>query len=153
MRKTRPIADRFWEKVSKTDSCWVWTGVKTRGGYGYLHKSSGTEQQSRRAHRISWELHNGQIPDGLWVLHKCDNPPCVNPDHLFLGDRKANMDDCAAKGRICNIGKSRMTHCQRGHEFNVENTYMTNQGHRGCRICRLDSQRRRRAAAAIRSMK
>ena len=92
----RPIAERFWEKVSKTDGCWLWTASLTRGGYGQFPLRKGV---IRRAHRIAWELTNGPVPDGLWVLHQCDNPPCVRPDHLFLGTPKDNTADKIAKGR------------------------------------------------------
>lgn len=92
----RPTAERFWSHVVKTETCWLFNGGKTKD-YGVLNDGNGNNV---RANRFSWELHNGPIPHGLWVLHKCDNPPCVNPDHLFLGDRSANMKDAAAKGRL-----------------------------------------------------
>lgn len=105
----RPVAERFWEKVSKDGPipphkpelgpCWMWTaGINVpRGGYGMFALRKGV---IRRAHRIAWELANGRpVPDGLWVLHHCDNPPCVRPDHLFLGTPKDNTDDMAVKGR------------------------------------------------------
>ena len=135
MRKTKPIESRFWEKVNKTESCWVWVGSITGSGYGFLHYGTKTERKPYRAHRLSWELHYGVIPDGLWVLHKCDNRKCVNPDHLFIGDRSDNMRDCAEKGRVCTIGKSQLTHCKRGHEFTEENTIVNKYGHRRCKTC------------------
>lgn len=152
-RKRRPIEDRFWEKVQKTDSCWLWTGSKQgRMGYGYLHIGGKKDRKPSRAHRLSWVIHNGPIPDGLYVLHKCDVPACVNPDHLFLGDHKANMQDCASKGRVCTIGKSRLTHCIRGHEFSIENTFVSKNGHRRCRKCAdMRDAKRGRKAAAIRA--
>lgn len=93
----RSLADRFWEKVQKTDSCWIWTGAHMSNGYG----SIGSCAKGRRllAHRVSWELHNGPIPDGLCALHRCDNRTCVNPNHLFLGTYKDNALDMHAKGR------------------------------------------------------
>jgi hypothetical protein len=94
-RRLEPLEIRFWRQVKKMDSgCWVWTGVTTNG-YGQISYGG----KGRRAHRVSWELHCGTIPDGLLVLHKCDNPPCVNPSHLFLGTHQDNMDDAIEKGR------------------------------------------------------
>src|SRR5882672_3448747 len=89
--RSRPGKDKFWEKVNKTDTCWLWTGKIARDGYGYL--------RDQAAHRVSWELHNGPVPEGKWVLHHCDIRPCVNPSHLFLGSRQDNMDDMSMKGR------------------------------------------------------
>lgn len=92
------LAARFWEKVDRAEGCWLWTGAKS-SGYGKI-------QRGQRgagyvwAHRVAWELTVGPIPDGLQVLHACDNPPCVNPAHLFLGTRSDNMRDAASKGRL-----------------------------------------------------
>ena len=130
------IAEQFWSRVEKTDSCWLWTGSTNKYGYGLTHRGGPNQATTRRAHRMAWELCNGPIPKGLWVLHKCDNPPCVNPDHLFVGNRSDNMKDAAAKGRNCTVGKSRLTHCKHGHPFSPENTYIRRYGHRGCRACR-----------------
>lgn len=89
------LEQRFWSKVQKApDGCWVWTGAKTYG-YGVL----GIDSRNRRAHRVSFELANGPIPAGLFVCHRCDNPPCVRPDHLFLGTNRDNSQDKIAKGR------------------------------------------------------
>jgi hypothetical protein len=101
-RRRRPLADRFWEKVSRggsTDECWGWNGARHLHGYGIILEG-GRGSVPIGAHRASWLLHNGPIPDGLWVLHKCDNPPCCNPEHLFLGTVKDNSVDCARKGRV-----------------------------------------------------
>jgi len=94
--KRGSIEDRFWSKVSRGPGCWVWTGSTIRG-YGQL--STTRSAGPTLAHRFSWQIHNGPIPDAMQVLHRCDNPPCVNPDHLFLGDPKINSDDKIAKGR------------------------------------------------------
>lgn len=99
---TTSLIDRFWSKVSKSDDadgCWVWTGGHTGKkngpkGYGCF----GLYYKVIRAHRFSWELHYGPISDDLWVLHKCDNRPCVRPDHLFLGTNQDNCLDAVKKG-------------------------------------------------------
>lgn len=88
---------RFWAKVKKSDGCWEWTAMK-RGGYGRITRD-GKSNGMLTAHRLSWELAHGAIPVGLFVLHKCDNPPCVRPDHLFLGTQYDNVQDRVAKGR------------------------------------------------------
>lgn len=100
MRTKRPLEDRFWEKVAKTDDpsgCWVWTATKNNKGYGLLSISAAVGK--RLAHRISYEIHFGRIPKGLFVLHSCDNPLCVNPTHLRIGDQTANMADAISRGR------------------------------------------------------
>lgn len=87
---------RFWDKVEKTDGCWIWRASKTNNGYGRFQ----IKKQTKVSHRISWELTNGEIPDGLLVLHHCDNPACVRPDHLFLGTHVDNSKDMVQKGRV-----------------------------------------------------
>ncbi len=91
----RPIQDRFFEKILKTENCWFWIGWRNSSGYGQLNNKN----KHVLAHRVSWELHKGTIPEGLCVLHKCDNPICVNPDHLFIGTHKDNSMDRTRKGR------------------------------------------------------
>lgn len=109
-RKTRrniPLEERFWSKVNKTDKCWVWTGSKRPNGYGAIKINGKVES----THRVAWELTNGPIASGSCVLHKCDNRPCVNPEHLFLGSYSDNTKDAFKKGRahlpVCHaIGES-----------------------------------------------
>jgi hypothetical protein len=94
----RPLTDRFWEKVVKTDSCWLWTGSVGSHGRGQIELNG----VNLATHRVSWELHNGPVPDGLFVLHSCpggENPRCCNPAHLRLGTHTDNMADMVARGR------------------------------------------------------
>lgn len=97
--RTKPLTERFWTRVNKTDTCWLWTGCKDRNGYGLIGKG-GRNGGCFFAHRLSWELHNGPIPDNLYVCHHCDIPLCCRPDHLFLGSQLDNIRDCSRKGRM-----------------------------------------------------
>lgn len=91
------IADRFWKHVAKSDGCWNWVGAHWKK-YGCIRRGSAREG-FRLAHRVSYELAHGAIPDGMAVLHTCDNGSCVRPDHLFLGSQTDNVRDMDSKGR------------------------------------------------------
>lgn len=91
--------DRFIEKVEKTDSCWNWTAGKYRGGYGQFRRLVDGKWTMAKTHRYSYEYFKGEIPKGYLICHKCDNPSCVNPEHLFAGTTKDNVRDCIEKGR------------------------------------------------------
>ena len=90
MNRLSPIDKKFWHFIAKTDNCWKWLGPMS-GCYGSIN--------GIKAHRYSFEYHYGPIPKGLQVCHTCDVPPCVNPEHLFIGDQKDNLRDCSRKGR------------------------------------------------------
>lgn len=94
---------RFWAKVDKSDACWVWRGAQNGRGYGAV----GVNGRMQGAHRIAYTLTYGPIPAGLLVCHRCDNPPCVRPEHLFIGTYKDNTQDAWLKGRP--LGKPRGT--------------------------------------------
>lgn len=98
-RPETPIEDRFFQKVNikGKDECWEWTGCRHPQGYGLIKRKDGAQM---RPPRISWNIYNGKIQEGLCVCHKCDNPGCVNPNHLFLGTHKDNAIDKVAKGRM-----------------------------------------------------
>lgn len=111
--KKVPFEIRFWGKVNKEGPtvpymdtpCWEWIGRRVQGKYGYFDVFVSTNTSTQvYAHRISWEIANRQpVPDKLYVLHKCDNPTCVNPAHLFLGTYQDNSDDMVRKGRAVHV--------------------------------------------------
>ena len=96
--KKQDLNRRFWSKVDKrgNDDCWEWTANKSDRGYGYFWFGN----TMARAHRMSWEIANRKIPSGMCICHHCDNPSCVNPNHLFLGTYLDNARDAMKKGRL-----------------------------------------------------
>lgn len=148
-RPRQTVSQRFWSKVAKTDSCWLWKAGVNKG-YGQfafsIHKHV---PWMRQAHRVAWELSNGSIPAGLSVLHRCDVPLCVNPAHLFLGTHTDNMRDMVAKGRGRFNSRSCPTHCLRGHERTPETTRTNRNGSRACRVCEVITRKARRLAVAM----
>lgn len=111
--------------------CWLWTASLCRDGYGNFYDG----KRVIGAHRFSWQTYKGEIPEGLHILHKCDTPACVNPDHLSLGTHRDNMNDSLLKGRNFFASK---THCKRGHVLSGENLYVRPDGTRDCYTCRQE---------------
>lgn len=108
------------------DECWEWDGCRNGKGYGQFCNT--------RAHRFSYMVYVGKIPDGLFVCHHCDNPPCVNPAHLYAGTAKDNVRDCIARGRFA--GNQRGETCHAGHPWTEESRIIRPSGNWRCRICK-----------------
>lgn len=118
----KTLEERFWKKVNKTDLCWVWIGTnngskhdpKRKWPYGQIRAKINDKWFHVQAHRISWEINHGPIPDHFWVLHHCDNTLCVRPDHLFLGNAMKNTEDMIVKNRAKFGGGKGAIHKKRG---------------------------------------
>ncbi len=117
-----PVEPRFLEYVNKTDTCWIWTG--SLGGDNRNYGSFNVNGRTKRAHRVSYELYKEKIPKGLLVLHSCDNPSCVNPEHLFLGTQKDNMQDMSNKGRSLRGDKSIMSKLTNEQVLEIRSKYI-----------------------------
>lgn len=138
------------EPMMDDRGCWEWFGGASADGYGrFTHKG-----RKLLAHRVSWEVHSGSIPRGMLVLHRCDNPPCVNPSHLFLGTHKDNAQDRERKGRRRPYFKrSERTECKNGHVYEPGSfrVVVSKTGPfagfatRECRACRRAKDARQRA--------
>lgn len=125
-RPVTPTNARFLEKVSQTDGCWTWGGYVDPKGYGVFGINS---RQLVKAHRFSYELHVGPIPEGMQLDHLCRVRHCVNPAHLEPVTNRENV----IRG---NAARPQRQACQRGHPFDEQNTYIDHKGRRQCRACR-----------------
>lgn len=144
-----PIEVRLWGRTVAADAsaCWEYRGDLNDSGYGVIRHLG----KMRGAHRVAWALTHGTIQAGLHVCHRCDNPPCINPSHLFLGTIADNNRDRHAKGRTKNLEAGRAkrhaairsrTHCPHGHAYDDANTLIRTDGSRECRACgRAESAR------------
>ena len=150
MAKNMPLIERFFQKVDKSGNdkfpdCWIWTGAPTSKGYGAFKYYQ--DRSAIGAHVSSHLFHIGEVPKGKIVRHHCDNPPCVNPEHLLLGTNSDNMKDMFARDRHSWVNRER-THCRRGHEFLVVGvkvgTKANGKSFRTCKECSrmMDAKRR-----------
>lgn len=140
-RKTTDAWNRFWAKVAVVDGgCWEWQAGKNPLGYGWFNWGG----KCWLAYRVALIWATGDNPAGLSALHSCDNPPCVNPDHLRWGTHQENMQEAAERGLLEPAWSywRNKTHCKRGHEFTSENTRIY-RGSRHCRACHRDYMRER----------
>ena len=159
---------RFWSKVDKgvplaavpseLGPCWLWTGGRDASGYGvfYFTDESGKRRKTR-AHR--WLLGHlrgkplsREVVGAEDACHRCDNPPCCNPDHLYIGTRKQNVGDAVERSRLWQLKKDA---CPKGHPYDDANTYVNPQGSRKCRTCRTEADRlvKERSTAARKTCK
>lgn len=137
-RRFKNVKDSFNWRTNKTAGCWIWQGVHVGGGYGFLSMNINGKPSGKLAHRLSYELHIGEIPEGYEIDHLCKVRDCVRPEHLEAVTRQENINRS-------NIGKAQraMTECKHGHPFDEENTYWY-RGLRGCKICRRNNLRKSR---------
>lgn len=124
--KQQPVADRFWDKVNKTDSCWLWTGSVNIAGYGQVRGDTG---KNERAHRVAYAMLIGNIPTGLTLDHTCGVRKCVNPQHL---------EPVTTEENTSRHHRKRGQYCRRGHERTEENTYFPRGQGPKCKVCRAE---------------
>lgn len=148
----KSVATRLWAKVHRDaqNGCWEWIGARDKNGYGRIQVMTDGKWGTQLVHREAYKLLRGNLPDDLGLCHRCDNPPCVNPDHLFLGTQLDNMTDAKLKGRVRNRNtghtQSLKTHCPKGHEYTKENTYRNpNTNERACIKCQREGNRQFKA--------
>lgn len=138
------LGTRLWARVTKSDGCWEFRGPANNCGYGVIYHRT---NERYLAHRVSYILAFGAIPEGMYVCHHCDNRKCVRPDHFFLGTHADNQRDKVSKGRHRHpriSPKDGVTEiCSRGHAYTPENTTQRKDGRRRCRTCENNRHRGR----------
>lgn len=135
------LPGRFWDKVfpEPNTGCWLWAGDSHQFGYGLFL----VQGKRVRAHRLTLAASTGSDGEGLFALHSCDAPPCVNPTHLRWGTPKENTHDAVSRGRM-RAWNGEKTHCIRDHEFTADNTHLDTNGKRQCRVCQRARGERQR---------
>ncbi len=117
--KSRLYVVSIFERIKRfqivENGCWKWNGAKDPNGYGIISNRNGSHLSPEKAHRVSYEAAFGEIPKGMNVCHRCDNPECTNPAHLFLGSQKDNMKDCAKKGRVNKVSYNNLVPGKQKH--------------------------------------
>lgn len=134
------LPGRFWSKVEKTQTCWLWTAVLNSAGYGRFYLNG----KMRLAHRLAFEADRGPVEPGLQLDHLCRNRACVNPQHLEPVTQRENI----LRGTSPAAVASRRSHCPQGHPYDEVNTLRSTSGSRRCRACSRDKHRRNAAKAA-----
>lgn len=134
--------NRFFKKIitEPNTGCFLWTNAEDGCGYGWFRING----KMCRAHRISWMINKGNIPNNKLVLHKCDTPQCVNPEHLFLGSNLDNAKDKVKKNRQWKLGAPKKNKCKNDHFFSGDNLYVNDNGRRTCRACSIASSKKYR---------
>ena len=143
--RLQSMEERFWQRVLKTETCWIWQGAVGTRGYGFLAGLYEGQYKTFLVHRYAYMLHVGAIADDLTIDHLCRNRRCVNPEHLEVVSRWENV----RRGETITGNNSRKTHCKYGHVFDSENTYVNSTGGRHCKACL--SRRDREAKARKRA--
>lgn len=135
------MQERFDAKMmpEPNSGCWLWLAAASSLGYGYFF-----DGKLKLAHRVSYEMHVGPIPDGLDLDHLCRNPSCVNPDHLEPVTRKENINR-GIVAQVHRVRYAKITHCPQGHAYDEKNTYRHPKGCRICRTCQRERMRRARS--------
>lgn len=133
LRPDSPEFDKWAANVSVSDGCWAWTGPRNPEGYGLVSLRG----RSERAHRVAWATLRWPLRQGEMVLHRCDNPPCCNPEHLFVGDARTNIIDCRDKGRLPDKRGEAHPQSKLTDDIVRDIRFRLSQGERGTDIARL----------------